>query len=357
MNNASTPFGRASLWWLLLSVLGTACAGPTVMIRVREAARTNIGPVERVAVPALQSHTQDQSGELVAAALRQAIAEQGAYRIVEAGPDQLRKLAQAVETSLSAFASEATAIQPGLIEVAQAFVFGAVSQFDAKQWQSKKTASRQVEVGQQPVYGYDAWGNPVITGYQPVYGTEQYEITETHDMAAVTVSFRVVDAASQRILAEKTYSDQQSKTVTDDPTNPWAGLFSTLFAPADNCYEMRDKLLKSFVNDFVQLISPHYVEKEKRLMTGEDTSVGLGCDLAEEGQLEAGARLWQNVMERKPEAAAANNLAIYYESIERPEQARQLYEQAIDLDPSAEEPRLNLSSLSTYVLSQPTPVP
>ena len=338
---------------LILGFLCFGCAN-TVEITVREAAEMRIDKeFSRVAIPSFSSPNAPGVGELIASKLRQGIRNEGVYSVVGATKEQLDQLKDVLRDSTSRLADEDQTLEIGRLEIPEVFVFGTVAQYEAKQWPQKRTAYRQVQVGE--TEGYDQYGNPIRI---PVYEQQPYEVTDTVHQATLGVTFSVYDIETSRNLIDDPYQRTREsifrgqEAAGSDVANALVSAFSSSETPV-TAAQMLDQMVEEAVSGFVRKFSPHRVTKLKTFLDGDDGQIALGIEMAERGNWDEAARIWRESMAAHQSAAAANNLGIYYERAEDPDRARKLYRQAMNLAPHEDAPKDNLATLSSYSKTSP----
>ena len=100
----------------------------------------------------------------------------------------------------------------------------------------------------------------------------------------------------------------------------------------------------------LEAADPGRAEEAYRLAIEKDPShadalVNLGCLAHEKGELELAEKHYREALRKSTDATPRFNLAVLLEDLERLEEARAVYEEALELDPACAEAHFNLSRL------------
>lgn len=305
-----------SLLILVLFLMG--CATTKVKFQRLDKAYQDIRGVKRVAVLDFQSYGgRPESGRAASDLLISGLLEPGFYEIVERS--RIDEVVQEHKFNLSGMVSDSTIRKMGEILGVDAVIFGTVSGYDVESTR-----------GYTEIAGYYDQKTGVYIPPKKNYYTMK--------SGNVAVSYRMINIETGKVIAAKSISRDFSKKRYD----------SAFFQlPSDD--SILNDLLKSVTSQFVAEISPHYVNKKRKMEKGKGSfHTKQGVRFAKMGMWDAAIGEWRKALEKDPKNTwAHNNLGITYEKRGEIAEARGEYQKAAELNPEEERYKKNLADLAT----------
>lgn len=302
---------------LILVLFLMGCATTKVRFQRLDRAYRDIRGVKRVAILDFKSYGgRPESGRAASDLLVSGLLEPGFYEIVER--QRIDEVVQEHRFNLSGMVSDATIRRMGQILGVDAVIFGTVSGYDVETIRGRTLAT--------PGY-YDKESGIYIP---PIY--RNY----TMKSGSVAVSYRMINIETGRVIAAKSILKDFNKKRYD----------SAFFKlPSDG--SILNDLLRKVTSRFVSEVSPHYINKKRKLEKGKDSFyTKQGVRFAKMGMWDAAIGEWQKALEKDPKNAwAHNNLGIAHERKGEVAKARREYQKASKLDPKEKRYKKNLVDL------------
>lgn len=309
---------QIALQGLLLGVFVLGCS-PRTTLRIMKPAAVDVSGIQRLAV--LDFSGEDNSGLVVTSLFTSKLWQTGFYTLVERS--ELERILQEHALNLSGVVDASTAAQVGKMLGVDAVLLGEVLTYTTEDHTRTRKVKKKVWTGE---YERDKNGNIIYekTLFGGKVKKKKYrEVLVNQKLlerdATVSVSFRLVDVETGKIRATKIQTHSTKATVVsgegDLPT----------------AEEMLHGLLEQCVDEFVSLLTPHFVEIQARFARS-DEAVNRGIELAKNGLWDKAQAVWEAVVRENPQNHAAwYNLGLAYEAQGRFGRAVRAYNQAVNL--------------------------
>ena len=306
---------------LMLGLCFAGCA-PQTTLRIMKPAAVDVSGIKRLAV--LDVSSQGQAGRLAESLLTSRLWQTGFYTLVERS--ELERILQEHALNLSGVVDATTAAQVGQLLGVDAVLLGEVLTYSTEDHHRVQKVKKKVWTGE---YERDDKGNIIYEKTlfggkvkKKKYREEFVNQKVLERDATVVVSFRLVDVQTGRIRATKLKSHSSKASVVSGE-----GDLPTADA-------MLQQLLAQCVDEFVILLTPHFVEIRTRFARG-DEAINRGIELAKNGLWDKAGEVWKGVVRTDPQNHAAwYNLGLAFEAQGRFQQAVQAYDRAVNLKAS-----------------------
>ncbi|MDH5527469.1 MAG: hypothetical protein OEY97_09205 [Nitrospirota bacterium] len=271
-----------------MAMLVSACGTTTLKVTRMKPAEINISGFEQIAV----SDMRGPSGGLVADRISQALFNSGRFQVLDR--ENLNAILQEQQLSMSDYTDPAQAVQVGRMLGSAALVFGSVNRYDYEERSSKTDAMCEVK----------------INGVDKMVPCIRYQRMGAWD---VEVALRVVDTATGRVIAMRTFDEKASRSVAqkdEPPVRNW------------NPDDVFDQVVDTVVGRFMRMIAPYH-ETVQVALFADKALPGLehGITLARAGNWQAAIDVFTDTVRQaermpglKPQtlARAHYDLAVAY---------------------------------------------
>jgi curli biogenesis system outer membrane secretion channel CsgG len=303
---------------LILSLFLFGCATTKVRFERLNKARRDIRGLRRLAVLDFQSYGgRPESGRAASDLLVSGLLGPEFYEIIER--QRIDDIIAEHKFNLSGMVSDTTVRKMGQLLGVDAVICGTVTGYKVENQRGYTTTPGR----------YDK-----ETGVYAPPQKRYYTIKSGN----VAVSYRMINIETGQIIAAKSNSQSYSKKRYDN------ALFRL---PSDDT--ILNDLLKKVTAQFVAEISPHYVNKKRKLEKGKKSyHTKQGVHYAKLGLWDAAAGEWQKAIEKDPQDAwAHNNLGITYEKQGEINKAKREYQKASELNPAEKRYKEYLQDLAS----------
>ncbi len=305
---------------LLLAILAISCS-KKVVVNVQKPAQYNVADIKRIAV--FDFNGPDNSGEIVASKFTEKLWKTQYFTIMER--KDLQKILEEHALQMSGIVDNATVVEYGKIIGVDGVVLGNITAYNVSATRGRDKVKEQVWKGE---YEKDKNGNIIYektsTGRKKKkkYVEEFVERTFINRTVSVGINFRLVSVQTGEIRA----SDSDTKSNTKK--------YYTHKGEIPAADQILDNLTNSVLNKFIPLITPHQVSISKEFEEGND-QVDLGIEYAQKNLWDRAKDIWEAEVQKDPQnAPALYNLGIAYEVMGDLEQAEQMYNRALDIEPN-----------------------
>lgn len=314
---------RAAAWAISGALfLWVGCAGPSVQIRALVPAEVDLlsRSIDSLAVMPLSG-----DAEVAAHATESLTTKLGGsefFKIAERA--RLDQVVAEVRRGLSDLFDPKTAAEAGRLLGVKALVVGQVLAYRIVDTPYTKQVKKQVGTGQFQTVGSGR-------GARQVEIMRETLVSESHVRreAVLSVSLRVVEVATGRIVASRT-ADAALKY--DTGAEPLIALFSGMKTEIPARETSRRDLVEAVAAQFFKYVSPRYVTLNRPLESLEGP-VDTGVRFAQAGSLEEAVRIWTEYVQAHSRGKEAfYNLGVAYEAMGRFDQAREAYRQAVRIE-------------------------
>lgn len=231
-----------TLGLVALIILGGCIAPRPVRIKVKvlKPAAIDVGPIRRIAVAPFEG----QGGNAVTNRLTAKLFEGERFTLLER--QKIGALIDEMGLAEIGVVNPTTAAQLGNALGAEGIIFGSVDGYAVTDTRGRKkvTKYREVPGEYEKIFGIKVPKKepyPVVLPYTIRYGR-------------VAVTFKMINVETMELLAIKSITREYREEVIHDPDNP------KKLRPKG---EILDELVDLTTDEFVRLISPHYVREEK----------------------------------------------------------------------------------------------
>lgn len=223
-----------------LVVLGGCMHRGSVEIKVLKPAEIDIGYVKTIGI----SSFRGQGGDAVTNRLTAKLFEGGLFTILER--QRINALIDEMGLAEIGIVDQSRAAQLGKALGAEAIVFGSVDGYVVEDFRGREKVTRHRKTGRR-VKGLFGW---------MVDETEPYEVILPYTMrqARIAVTFKMVNVESTELLAIKSITKEYRQKVIHDPDRPGELKARGIIL---------DELVDQATDEFVKLVSPHYVIEKK----------------------------------------------------------------------------------------------
>lgn len=258
------------------------------------------------------------SGEIAASYFVSKLWETNFYTLIERS--EIEKILQEIALGQSGVMDTETAIKAGNLLGVDAVILGDVVSYKTEDSRRYQKVKKRVWTGEYEkddkgniVYEKTLFGKVKKKKYREVFVTQ--EIIERE--ATVSLAFRLVDVNTGQIRASRHVSKSFKKSAVSGEGE---------LPPKE---EVLNNLLQQCVDDFVKMLSPHYVEVKTQFASG-DAEVKEGIRFAKNGLWEDAQRIWEEAVRKNPENHAAwYNLGLAYEAQGNYLEAEKMYQKAV----------------------------
>ncbi len=319
----TVPKYAAKLAFLGIVFFVISCGSTRVPVEVVKPARINMHGIHSVAVTDFEG--PGESGKLVTSILNTKLLNSNFYEVLER--QKLQDIMQEYKLSMSGLVDPSHAKEVGKMLGVDGIITGEVTAYSVEDERGRERVKERVWTGK---YEKDAKGNFIyekgITGkkhkkkqYKEQFVTRYYKLRR----GTVTVTFRVVDVNTGRILAARTYTRSYSSRKVPE------GQESRL--------KSRDAILTDLttqvVDEFVKDIAPHKIVM-KRVILGGPGPIDAGKKLAKNGLWPEATKAWEDAVRQFPDKSEAfYDLGLAYEVQGRLNDAEKLYQKALQIKP------------------------
>lgn len=298
-----------------LVILG-GCIPPPVEIKVLKPAEIDIGYVKTIGI----SPFRGQGGDAVTNRLTAKLFEGGHFTILER--QRINALINEMGLAEMGIVDQSRAARLGKALGAEAIVFGSVDGYVVEDFRGREKVTKRRKTGRK-VKGL--FGRMVDE-------TEPYEVILPYTMrqARIAVTFKMVNVESTELLAIKSITREYRQKVVHDPDRPRELKAKGIIL---------DELVDQTIDEFVKLISPHYVI-ERKIWENIDVEEGkTALNYFKNGLYPETGEILDRLM-RYPTLETYQLAAVYYdrgliyEILGNLNKAEELYEEAATLKSS-----------------------
>lgn len=296
------------------------CMPPSVMLKRLEKANLEIAEFRRIAVPDFEDRTGGEAGGAAASMLVSKLAEQGYYEVMERS--RLEEVMKEHALNLTGAVDEATVKKVGALLGVDMLILGNITAYNVQTTRRTEMVERKVGTGQYEEVEekeFILWGKKVKRKKE-IMKTVLVPEERIDKSGTITIDYRLVEIETARVVTSRTKTASFRKSYEESP-------------PADE--EILTKLLTQVSVEFVKDISPHYVERERRLLKGKTKEAGIGIDYAKMGEWDEAIKVWQKSLSLHPgDASTHYNLGLAYEVKGMYEKAEEEYKKATEINPN-----------------------
>ncbi len=304
--------------------LGLSCMATQVPLQVMKPATIELPSIHRIAIAEFSGI--DHSGSFATNVLYDQLAQRQYFELVERG--KIEDVIREQRLSLSGLVSEETAKEVGNLLGVDALIYGDVAAYAIEDETGTDKVKERVWTGE---YEKDEKGNFIYEKnlfgkkekkkkYKEVLTDRDYTIRHGN----VTVTFRLVDVESGRVLSARTHSQSYKSNKISEGS-------SRSLPPQD---EVLTNLMRDVVVIFVDEVTPHTITVKRVIEDGPD-EIKNGKELAKSGLWQEALEVWQTAVQKYPtNSAAFYNLALAYEVMGNLNVAEENYRQALKIKQS-----------------------
>jgi len=299
-----------------LVILGGCIPPPSVEIKVLRPAEIDIGYVKTIGI----SPFRGQGGDAVTNRLTAKLFEGGLFTILER--QRINALINEMGLAEIGIVDQSRAAQLGKALGAEAIVFGSVDGYVAEDFRGRERVTKRRKTGRKVK---DIFGRMVDE-------TESYEVILPYTMrqARLAVTFKMVNVETTELLAIKSITKEYRQKVVHDPDRPGELRAKGIIL---------DELVDQATDEFVKLVSPHYVI-EKKIWENIDVEEGKAAfNYFKNGLYPETGEILDRLM-RYPTLETYQLAAVYYdrgliyEILGNLNKAEELYKEAAVLESS-----------------------
>ncbi len=318
-------YGLGVLFWGL-AVLFSCSYHTVVSVKVLKPASIHLQDVKEIAIADFQG--QDRSGSQIATLTQAMLMATHHFDIMER--DQLRRVLEEQNLSMSGVIDEATAVKVGELLGVDALIFGEVTTYEVEPDKkiTKMVKTRRGTGKYRTVEKKDEKTGKIKKEKEEIYEEVWVPKERWVRKGTVAINFRVVDVETGRLLAahsdSKSYdSEKEKRSFLEILTDQQKALKPEGEIVAD--------LSKDICGKFARMIAPYYTH-EKRTIEPGSGCIQMGVKYAKAGLWPEATEVWEQAVEEYPKNSVAHyDLGLAYEIQGMLDMAEQEYKTAVEL--------------------------